>query len=301
MEAHQAPEGEDHRVKKHPWFKFFPSDWRADASLRMCSPAARLLWLEMLCLMHEADPRGYLLVKGRVPSADQLGMLSGITGGIVPELLSELREADVYSIDPDGVIYSRKMVNDTKVSEDQSARVQKRWEKETAGNTGGNTGSIPKKPEARSQKVADGGEPISGDDWPAGKPLDHASLIVSEANTVYLDTAREPGLIQTLGRLHAWRRDGASWQHDILPVITTMAGKLSRPVKSWAYFDAAIGESIAANRRALTIPEHDHVNRPDPARPASGHDSRRRGALEALDLLEGGDAGREGGDGPDQG
>lgn len=140
-----------------------------------------------------------------------------------------------------------------------------------------------------------------GDDWPAGKPLDHASLIVSEANTVYLDTAREPGLIQTLGRLHAWRRDGASWQHDILPVITTMAGKLSRPVKSWAYFDAAIGESIAANRRALTIPEHDHVNRPDPARPASGHDSRRRGALEALDLLERGDVGREGDGGPDQG
>jgi len=50
---------------KQPWLKFFPSDWRADPALRMCSLAARGLWIEMLCLMHEARPHGSLLVNGK--------------------------------------------------------------------------------------------------------------------------------------------------------------------------------------------------------------------------------------------
>ena len=47
------------------WFKFYPSDWRADPALRMCSIAARGLWMEMLCVMHEATPRGSLLINGK--------------------------------------------------------------------------------------------------------------------------------------------------------------------------------------------------------------------------------------------
>ena len=31
----------------HPWLKFYPSDWRADIALRVCSIAARGLYFEM--------------------------------------------------------------------------------------------------------------------------------------------------------------------------------------------------------------------------------------------------------------
>ena len=51
-------------MSKRPWMKFYPADWRAEPSLRFTSLAARGLWIEMLALMHEATPRGSLLVKG---------------------------------------------------------------------------------------------------------------------------------------------------------------------------------------------------------------------------------------------
>ena len=56
---------------KRPWFKFYPSDWRADQALRSCSVAARGLWIECMCIMHEADPYGHLVVNGR-PVTDTL-------------------------------------------------------------------------------------------------------------------------------------------------------------------------------------------------------------------------------------
>jgi len=48
----------------NPWMKFYPADWRSDPMLRLCSLAARGLWAEMICLMHEAEPYGSLLVNG---------------------------------------------------------------------------------------------------------------------------------------------------------------------------------------------------------------------------------------------
>lgn len=272
-----------------PWFKFFPGDWRADASLRMCSHGARLLWLEMLCLMHEAEPRGHLLVKGRRPSDAQLGMLSGITDGSIPVLLAELREAEVFSETDDGVIFSRKMVKDTKVSKEQSDRRKKGWEVAQSGNTGGSKPEEPKKPEARIEDSAPPARESGGDDWPDGKSMDHARMICALVDTVHLDLARSPGLIQSLGKLHAWRRDGASWEHDVLPVITAkMQGRRSA-ITTWGYFDQPIAESIAANRAALTIPEHDDVHRPRHDRPVNGHDTRKAGAMAFLAELRAND------------
>lgn len=279
-------------MKKQPWMKFYPSDWRADASLRMCSPAARLLWLEMLCLMHEAEPRGHLLVKGRRPSDIQLGMLSGITDGSVPVLLSELREAEVFD-EVDGVIISRKMVRDTKVSKDQSDRRTKGWEAVQSGRTGGKTQIEPQIPDTRSQiDTTPTPRENAEDDWPEGKSLDHARALCDAVGAAgKLDTARSPGLIQSLGRLAAWRREGASWEHDVIPTVTALAQKAKGTVSTWTYFDAAIGESIAANRRALDIPEHTDVQRTDTGRPQNPHDARRAAHLELL--AEQGDDQRE--------
>lgn len=92
----------------NPWLKFFPSDWRADPSLRMCSVAARGLWMEMLCVMHEADPRGSLFVNGRPITERQLAGLAGITVDEISSLLQELEDAGVFSRDGD-VIFSRRM------------------------------------------------------------------------------------------------------------------------------------------------------------------------------------------------
>ena len=144
-----------------PWLKFYPTDWRSDPALRLCSLAARGLWIEMLAMMHEAVPCGHLLIAGRSPTDAQLAVLVGAPSEQIPELISELESAGVFSRTREGVIYSRKMTRMTK----KAAVARKN------GKNGGNPvlckdrenqpsvkgqdkgGDKPQKPEARSQTV----------------------------------------------------------------------------------------------------------------------------------------------------
>ncbi|MCF4166352.1 hypothetical protein L2U69_11910 [Zavarzinia compransoris] len=98
--------------KRTPWLKWYPSDWRADPALRMCSFAAQGLWVAVLGVMHEAEPYGHLLVNGRAPTTRQLTGLLGGAEREIAALLQELEEAGVFSRDDEGVIYSRRMVRD---------------------------------------------------------------------------------------------------------------------------------------------------------------------------------------------
>ena len=101
-------------MSKLPWFKFFPTDWRADVGLKLCSLAARGLWLEMICIMHEAG--GYLEINGSIVSTSALASLSGSSPQEVTALLGELEEAGVFSRDRKGRLYSRRMLRDLKKS-----------------------------------------------------------------------------------------------------------------------------------------------------------------------------------------
>jgi hypothetical protein len=96
-----------------PWFKFYPSDWRSDPALRVCSLAARGLWMEMLCVMHEATPRGTLRINGAPMTAKQIAALVGAGVGEAQRCLDELEAAGVYSRDDNRVIFSRRMMRDT--------------------------------------------------------------------------------------------------------------------------------------------------------------------------------------------
>lgn len=107
-----------------PWLKFYPSDWRADPALRMCSIGARGLWMEMLCVMHEAEPRGSLLVNGNSVSERQLAGLAGCSVKDVAALLGELEAAGVFSRD-DGVIFSRRMRRDEEKAKRDKANGRK--------------------------------------------------------------------------------------------------------------------------------------------------------------------------------
>ena len=45
---------------KRPAIMFYPGDWMKDPCLRRCSPAARGVFIDLLCLMHEMPTRGVL-------------------------------------------------------------------------------------------------------------------------------------------------------------------------------------------------------------------------------------------------
>lgn len=93
-----------------PFLKFFTSDWRSDPRLRMCSAAARGVWIDMICIMHEAAPYGHLLVHGQFPNEAQLASLTGTLAAELPDLIAELERHGVFSRTREGVIYSRKLV-----------------------------------------------------------------------------------------------------------------------------------------------------------------------------------------------
>lgn len=122
------------------------------------------------------------------------------------------------------------------------------------------------------------------DDWPDGSAQDHADRLCAEANTVHLDKSREGGLTVSAGRIHAWRRDGASWERDVRPVVLGIAGRAKAPIKTWAYFDRAVAEAKANNNRAM--PEGDqHGNGTGPGRSRRDDDihAMLEGARQAVD------------------
>lgn len=99
------------------WMKWWPSDFASDPAVRMCSLAARGLWVEMIGLAHAAEPYGHVLVNGRAPTAKQLASMVGSTEREIARLLAELEDAGVFSRADDGAIYSRRMVRDKAASD----------------------------------------------------------------------------------------------------------------------------------------------------------------------------------------
>lgn len=98
--------------RREPFFRFCAPDWRSDVPLRRCSYAARGLWIDMLSLMHDAEPYGELRDSGQPLQANDLVQLLGGTLGEVKRLLVELETRAVFSRCADGAIYSRRMRRD---------------------------------------------------------------------------------------------------------------------------------------------------------------------------------------------
>lgn len=113
--------------KKRHWFKWYPADWRGEPSLRMCSRAARSVWVDMLGLMHDSTLIGYLLLNGKKPSPEQLARVLGDDIRDLVPWLEELAAAGVWSETEDGVIFSRRMVRDNERAEKGRADVSLRW------------------------------------------------------------------------------------------------------------------------------------------------------------------------------
>lgn len=117
-----------------PWMKFYPRDWRGDQALRAVSIAARGLWMECLCIMHEARPYGHLVLNGIPVEVDTLARMTGVSVDEASALLAELRQAGVLSMTGKGVVFSRRMIADHARANKGRNAVEKRWN-QTAVNT----------------------------------------------------------------------------------------------------------------------------------------------------------------------
>lgn len=133
-----------------PWMKFYPLDWRGDPRLRMCSFAARGLWIDLMSYMHEGKPYGHLTIDGVAPDLSGIAALTGRPVAETKKTLAELEARQVFSRTLEGTIYSRRMVRDAEKAARDKAN----------GSGGGNPALIhrvnpPDKahiPEPRNQK-----------------------------------------------------------------------------------------------------------------------------------------------------
>lgn len=95
-----------------PHIQFYGRDWLSDSALRMCCAATRGIWMDMLALMSQAEPYGYLIAGGATISHKQLARATGETEDAINDAIFELESYKVFSRDPAGRIYSRRLVKD---------------------------------------------------------------------------------------------------------------------------------------------------------------------------------------------
>lgn len=127
----------DRRSSKLPAFQFYPGDWRKDPGVQALTYEERGVWIEMLCLMHESEVRGKLMLGGKPYPVDRLAKLLGLSASYLEVIITSLITLNVASRCPEtGALINRRMVRDTEISQVRS----------TTGKRGGNPNFAKGKP-----------------------------------------------------------------------------------------------------------------------------------------------------------
>ena len=108
-------------MDKLPYFKFFTGDWAKDPHLQTCSLGARGLWVELLILMFNSDKKGYLLIAGKSPDLPTLALMVRASIEDCTAFFGELEVKKVFKKDAQGVIYSKKMIQEDEEHQKKSA------------------------------------------------------------------------------------------------------------------------------------------------------------------------------------
>lgn len=227
---------------KLPWFKFYPADWRAEPALRMVSLEARGLWIECMCIMHEAEPYGHLMVRG-VPL--EVSSLAAIVGGTEQQVragLHELESAGVLSVSRDGIVFCRRMVRDAKNRERAKNHGKKGGspllKKPVASNVyelplkGEDKGEVKAPLKLRGQKLESRREANASVEevfdvlwplWPAVARKRHPQQTVRDAIASQLKLGAEPQQIIEAGKAHVAERltKGPEFVKGLVPWLKT--------------------------------------------------------------------------------
>ena len=270
-----------------PFMQFYVADYLGDT--RHLTTEQHGAYLLLLMTMWRSD--------GRLPNDDKkLARIAGCTVSrwtkIKPEVIA------FFEVDGDEITNARLTLELEKASEKSIKRAE-------AGTKGGNAKALKNKkvdvanatdllchssepePDVKAAVVVAGVR--EADDWPDMTGQQFLAEVVRQVGSPRLDPSKSPGLITTSGRLAAWRRDGASWEFDVIPVLIGLTRKTGPPIGTWKFFDSAIAQSIADNRQAMKIPKASH-DQPRQDRPQSRRDedlgTMLSGALVALDRYE---------------
>jgi hypothetical protein len=103
-------------MAKMPAFQFYPGDWRRDPGVNALNRHDRSVWFDILCIMHESEERGVLLLAGKPMPEEALGQLLNLDNQTLNQTLTILLTYGVASRrQEDGAIICRRMVRDEKL------------------------------------------------------------------------------------------------------------------------------------------------------------------------------------------
>ncbi|WP_146617700.1 hypothetical protein [Rhodoplanes serenus] len=223
--------------------------------------------MEMLGLMHEAEPYGHLVLGGRAMDYGTLSQLIAVEPGHVKRAVKELEAKGVFSRTDDGTIYSRRMVRDKNKEEMRRQN----------GAKGGNPNLInqrdrssldnmkdkatdnarlsPQKPEARNQKPESKSQaqhPGPRDAVPKSR-TDYDQIEAACREAADVPDSRSPGfanLAPIIGLLEA----GYDLERDILPSLRRQAARAKQiGAGSWNYFVKGIADDRRKRQSAQAV------------------------------------------------
>ena len=98
--------------------QWYPADWRQDNGVQALSYHDRGVWFEMLNIMHSSSERGVMSINGSPMDPEMIARLLGLDNQTFNQTLSKLLTLGVAkSRQEDGAIFSKRMVNDEKLSQ----------------------------------------------------------------------------------------------------------------------------------------------------------------------------------------
>jgi hypothetical protein len=109
---------------KLPWFKFFPSDWKSDASLSRCSPTTRGVWIDLICDMHNSLRSGKL--SGSLMELSRAARCTTDEMSLALDELSATKTADVTLHHDYVTLINRRMYRESKIREQNRMRQNKK-------------------------------------------------------------------------------------------------------------------------------------------------------------------------------
>lgn len=140
---------------KLPAFQFYPGDWRKDPGVQALGFFERGIWFEILCLMHESEDRGKLVLNGRPMSDEALANILGLDNQILTKALTKILELGVASKCEDtGALCNRRMIRDEAI----------RRTRKICGSLGGNPNLVNQNSTKHQPNVQANSNPFRAED-----------------------------------------------------------------------------------------------------------------------------------------
>ena len=205
-------------MAKLPAFQFYPADWRKDPNVQALDYYVRGVWFEILCLMHESEQRGKLLLNGRPMPDEALARLLGLDKQKLTSVLGILLDYGVASRDDQGALVNRRMVRDEEIRQIRSE----------SGKKGGNP-SLVKQNGSKAKYTAN------------QKPTPSSSTPLTSSDKKRETTA--PAKVSDFAAPVNPKRRNPLFSHPAIQALI-LATKQEPPIETWEYLASKLGEDV---------------------------------------------------------